>query len=205
MEELHQIADSHSIEAVEERHARDHAPRHHEIAAMNFGGKARRDDRHWQREHPEAGDHDEACHQLAERRHRHDVAIADGRQRRDSPPHRSRNAAEGFRLRSPLELEHHRGRDHDEAEHDDDGPEDRPALVIEDPAKRPERGCRAGELEKADEPEQQRDLRIEREKQREIEWEDRREVDQHRRCQRPGQPRLGRRTPEQRRMFDRNP
>src|SRR3984893_7325852 len=107
----------------EQRYPRQHAPGDDEIAAADFVGEGGGDDRNRQREHHEAGDDGEPRHRLAQRRDRNHVAIADGAQRHDRPPHRLRNGAELVGLNVVLdgieqrgEQQHRAGQDHEAAE-----------------------------------------------------------------------------------------
>ena len=81
-------------EMREQRHPRQHAPGDDEIAPPHLVGKGGGDDRHRQRDHHEAADDGEHRDQLAERRDRDHVAITDGAERHDRPPHRLRDGAE---------------------------------------------------------------------------------------------------------------
>ena len=98
----------------EERHLRDHAPGHDELAPVDHVGEGGRDDADRQRQHGDAHDRGEAADDLAERGDRHDVAVADRRQRDDRPPHGVRDRAEPVGLGVVLgEMHEARHRQHE--------------------------------------------------------------------------------------------
>ena len=90
----HDVDDLGGAEMREQRHPRQHGPGDDEITPPHFIGECARDDRDRQRDHRKADDDGKYRHDLAERRHRHHVAIADRAERDDRPPHRLRNGAE---------------------------------------------------------------------------------------------------------------
>ena len=138
----------------EQRHPRQHAPGDDEIAPPHFVGKRGRDDRHRQRDHREA-DHDrEYRNDLAERRHRHHVAIADGAERHDRPPHRLRNGAEFVRLHIVLDRIEQRGEQQHRAGQDHEAAEQRAPLGVQRRQQRAQRRRIAHQLEERQHAEQ---------------------------------------------------
>ncbi len=93
-QQLHDVGNAGGVELGEQRHLGNHAPRHDEVAPMNLFGKCVGDDANRQRDQHDAEKNSACGDHLAERRHRHDVAVANGAQRDDRPPHRIRDGAE---------------------------------------------------------------------------------------------------------------
>ena len=143
----HDVGDLGCREMREQRHPRQHAPGDDEIAPLHLLGKGGRDDRDRQRDHGKAADDGEDGDELSERRHRHDVAIADGAERHDRPPHRLRNGAELVRLHVALDGVEQRGKRQDRADQDDDAADQRPPLGMHGREQRAHRRRIADQLE----------------------------------------------------------
>ena len=138
----------------EQRHPRQHGPGDDEIAPPHFVGECARDDRDRQRDHRKADDDGKYRYDLAERRHRHHVAIADRAKRDDRPPHRLRNGAELVGLNIALDRIEQRGEQQHRAGQDHDATEQRAALGMECRQQRTQRRRIAHQFEKRQHAEQ---------------------------------------------------
>ena len=129
-----------TIELGKSRNPRNHAVIHDEIAPADFGQEAGGDDRDGKREEDQSAEHDEAGEQLAERRDRDDIAIADSDDGDDRPIHGGRNAAQALRLNIMFDQIHAGRRHQQQAKADEARRHQRAPLIRQNPPDR--RKCR---------------------------------------------------------------
>ena len=108
------------------------------------------EDRRREREQPDTEDSDDGAQQFPERGDGVDIAVADGRQRRDPPPVRRRDRGERLGLGPVLDEVHHAGGDDEEQSVRGDREDQLLAFRPENPAERPHRLGVAGEFEQAE-------------------------------------------------------
>src|SRR5215217_3832346 len=205
MQQLHDLGDRRRFKAAEDRHLRDHAPGDDELAPVDDVGEGRRDDADRQRQHGDAHDRGEAADDLAERRDRHDVAVADRRQRHDRPPHGVRDRAEAVGLGVALgQIHEARHRQHEAAE-DEQRREKRVALAVDRLQERGQAGGIARKLEEAHQPEERQHPEIGDIEKGDVERDHRKEVDDRRGGAGPRPPRRPGRAPGERHVLDRRP
>jgi hypothetical protein len=119
------------------------------VAPMDLVGECGRNDADRQRHHDQAGDNRCSGDQLSQVGDRDHVAVADGAQRPDGPPHRTRDGAEFVGLRLALDQMHGGRRDQRRAEQDDEAAVQGPPLGIKRGEQRAHSRRVADELEKA--------------------------------------------------------
>ncbi len=181
VEQLGDLGNFRGVEGGEQRHARDHAPRHHEFMPRRFLAEAGREDGDRQREHAEAEQHHHAAEHLAPRRDWDDVAITDGGERGEAPPRRRRDRAEFVGLRVALEEIDDRGREQEQHHHHQQGAEQRAIFIGEHPLHGLERRRVAQQLEQPEQAEQAQGAEIDREDRIEIPGRESEQVDDHHR------------------------
>ena len=189
VEQLGDLGDLALVHAGEQRHARHHAPGDHELVAARFLIEAGGDDGDGKRDHADAEQHDHAAEHLAERGHRHDVAITDRGQRGERPPGGGRDRAEFVGLRAALQEIHPGGSEQQQHHDDEQRAEQRPVLVGEHAAERLQGRRVAHQLEQAEHAKHPKDPEIHRHQPGEIEWQHGEQIDQHDRPRRETQPR----------------
>src|SRR5450830_1057368 len=176
-QQLHDVGDLAGVEFGEQRHARDHAPGHNEIAAVDLLREGGGDDADRKRHHDQAEEDGAGGDQLAECGHRHHVAVADGAKGDDRPPQRVGNGAELVRLHFALGQMHQGGGDQRGAERDHQAAEQRAALAIEHIEQRAQRRRIARDLEEAHHAEHQHEAQIRWQQHREPERQHGDEID----------------------------
>ncbi len=174
VKQLGDLGDLALVHGGEQRHPRHHAPGDHELVAARFLVEAGGDDGDGQRDHADAEQHDHAAEHLAQRRDRHDVAVADRGQGGQRPPGRGRDRAEFVGLRLVLEGIHG-GRGEQQQHQDDQQRADQSApLIGEDAAEGLQRRRVAHQLEQAEQAEHPEGAEIHRVDPAEIERQKRR-------------------------------
>ena len=96
---------------LEQRNPSDHRGRGREITLLDLVREAGAQDRGRQREHAQPDHRAQPADDPAERRDRHDVAVAYRRERDDRPPHRGGDRAERCRLHFALDMVQRAGRE----------------------------------------------------------------------------------------------
>ena len=158
--QAHDVGDFPGVELGEQRHAGDHAPGDHEVAPVDLLGERSGDDADRQRDHDQPAEDRHAGDEAAQGRGRHHVAVADGAERDDRPPHRVRDGAELVGLRVLLDEVHRGGGDQGGAEQDDEAAEQRPALGVERIEQRAHPRRIARELEEPHDAEHQQHAQV---------------------------------------------
>ena len=208
VEQLGDFGDLGRVKRREQRHARHHAPGDDEFVTRRFLAEAGGEDGDGKREHAEPEQHDDAAEHLAPGRDRHDVAIADGGQRRQGPPGGSGNGAEFVGLRLALEEIDDGGREQHQHHHEEERTEQRAIFVGDDALQRQERRRIAQQFEQPEQTEQAQDpqgAQVERHEQVDIKGQDGEKVDDHHRPKREVQPRAPMRHAAIQRNLDRAP
>ena len=130
-----------------------------------------------QRNHHQAEKDRGTGNHLPQRRHRHHVAIADGPQRHDRPPHGIGYGSELVGLHAAFRQVHQRRGDHRRSDQNDHAAEQRAALGIKHVEQRAHRRRIARDLEKAHDPEDQHHAQVGGQHEREPERHHGEEVD----------------------------
>ena len=118
-----------------------------------------------------------AATMLSQHGDRHNIAIADGAERDDRPPHRIGDGAELVGLRVAFDQMHDAGGDERRTQQDHEAAEQRPALIVKRIQQRAHRRRIARQLEKADHAEHQQDPQVGRQHEGKPERQDGEQVD----------------------------
>src|SRR5215469_16691583 len=108
-QEPHDVGDLTRVKVLEQRHAGHHAPRHHELTAVNFARESSGHDAYRQRNHDESSTDRHCGNHASKRCDRNNVTVTDRSERDDRPPHRVWDGAEFIGLRPTLGHMHHGG------------------------------------------------------------------------------------------------
>jgi len=131
-----------------------------------------------QRDHDQAGEDRGGPDQAAKRRDRHQIAVPDGAERHDGPPHGVRNGAELLRLDRSLDQVHGGRRDQRGADQDHQAAGERPPLRVEHIEKRAHPRRVAREFQEPHDPQHHQDAQVGRHQEGEPERQHGEQVDE---------------------------